>query len=285
MVKSEQPVLCADGTTLKATRYSPEPEHESIGAILIAGALGVPERYYSGFANFLAEKGFEVLTFEYRGTTGNDREKESEISLDAWGSQDIDSMIRMSISIASGNPVHLIGHSIGAQLLGLAEHARQLAGAVFVGASFPHWRRWPLRQRARPFVLFNVLIPVIGRLMRRVPAKVIGLGSGELPSGVLRQWASWTRSDAYLRAPEHGIRNAERYDGLALSVLALEFDDDNLVPLAAAKALYDGYPSVKFEVRRKISGNSRVGHFGFFRQASGEKYWSEVIDWLSTGEK
>lgn len=37
------------------------------GAVLIAPAMGVKQRFYADFASWLAEQGFLVVTFDYLG--------------------------------------------------------------------------------------------------------------------------------------------------------------------------------------------------------------------------
>ena len=47
------------------TTYS--PTNASLGLVLIAPAMGVPQSYYSKFATWLAERGYQVSTFDYAG--------------------------------------------------------------------------------------------------------------------------------------------------------------------------------------------------------------------------
>ncbi|APD13571.1 hypothetical protein RO07_25005 [Pandoraea pulmonicola] len=258
-----------DGTPLRAVA-------------VIAGALGVSSRFYMKFAAFLAQHGIAALTFDYRGTGKSAVATDPRgLRLAKWGTQDIDALIRRATDMAEGRPVFVVGHSMGAQLLGLAVRARRLSGAMFLGASFPNVRRWPLRRMLMPFLLFNVLIPVIGRLSRSFPAKALGLGSETIPSALMRDWGRWTRHERYLLAPEFGLNGASGYAELHLPVLAIEFSDDDYVPPAAAEALYAGYPKVDWEIRRKAVDTAPVGHFGFFSDSHRSTYWQEALDWLN----
>ena len=54
-----------DGYRLGATLFRPAASNGR--AVMIMAATGVPQEYYAKFAAFLAERGFTVLTFDYRG--------------------------------------------------------------------------------------------------------------------------------------------------------------------------------------------------------------------------
>ncbi|MDD2058275.1 alpha/beta fold hydrolase [Pseudomonas sp. GD03860] len=292
MSMMEQTVQCPDGTRLHASLHTPDNTPTDTPVIVIAGALGVPMRFYSRFAEFLADRGYRVMTFNYRGTGKAAGPMPSELlRLENWGRQDLDSMLGSALALAGGQPVYLIGHSIGAQLLGLAPRSRALHGAVFVGASFAYWRRWPSPQRVKYWTLFKLLIPLLTRLSPTFPARAVGLGSENLPSSLMRDWATWVNHPDYLLSPAAGLDAAQAYRTLSLQVLSLQFADDAYVPPAAAQKLYSSYPALHFELRHKADLPAPVGHFGFFREVSGAPYWPEVLAWLhaqhpvSTGEQ
>ena len=77
-----------------------------------------------------------------------------------WGREDIDAALAWCRARAPELPRYFVGHSIGAQLLGLAGQASGLSGAAFVAGSFPYWRRWRGRQRWQMFGLFCVAVPL-----------------------------------------------------------------------------------------------------------------------------
>ena len=45
-----------------------EPSSKVVVAVVIAPAMGVAQEYYEPLANWLSQKGFLVVTFDYRGT-------------------------------------------------------------------------------------------------------------------------------------------------------------------------------------------------------------------------
>lgn len=57
-----------DGFQLTGTAYWPDETNANGDAVLIAAATGVKRGYYHKFAHFLRDRGFKVLTFDYRGS-------------------------------------------------------------------------------------------------------------------------------------------------------------------------------------------------------------------------
>ncbi|MNE57051.1 hypothetical protein D3C80_1519970 [compost metagenome] len=96
----------------------------------------------------------------------------------------------------------------------------------------------------------------------------------------MRDWATWANQPDYLLSPAAGLEAEAAYRSLSLKVLSLQFADDDYVPAAAAEKLYSSYPALHFELRHKADLPAPVGHFGFFREVSGARYWPEVLAWL-----
>src|SRR5258708_34295879 len=59
-----------DGVKLAATLF--EPAMPNGMAILLNSGTGIPRRFYGAFAQHLADRGFAVLTYDYRGIGESD---------------------------------------------------------------------------------------------------------------------------------------------------------------------------------------------------------------------
>jgi len=58
---------CSDGRLLSATWFDP-PGAQPVKAVAVIGAAtAVPAGYYRHFAEWLARRGYAVLSFDYRG--------------------------------------------------------------------------------------------------------------------------------------------------------------------------------------------------------------------------
>ena len=95
----------------------------AVGAVLIGGAMGVRQSFYRPFAQWLADQGYVVATFDYRGV-GDSRGpslRGFEADLFAWA-RDTDAAIDAHSTAPAHLPLYVIGHSLGAQLPGLLRH-------------------------------------------------------------------------------------------------------------------------------------------------------------------
>lgn len=60
-----QTLTAANRLPVVTTTYSPTDVAQ--GLVFIVPAMGVPQSYYSKFAAWLAEQGYQVVTFDYAG--------------------------------------------------------------------------------------------------------------------------------------------------------------------------------------------------------------------------
>ncbi|MDF5955213.1 alpha/beta fold hydrolase [Pseudomonas aeruginosa] len=231
-------IACRDGVRLAGDHFPAVGDAQ--GSIVVACALGVRRAFYQRFAVLAAASGYEVLLFSYRGSEGDDPAVASYRLAD-WGREDIDAALAWCRARAPELPRYFVGHSIGAQLLGLAGQASGLSGAAFVAGSFPYWRRWRGRQRWQMFGLFCVAVPLLTGLLRRFPSRFFGLGSLDMPSHFMRDWARWVRQPDYLLAPRFGLQR-QGYEALDIPVASFLFEDDDYVPWAAAEKLHRSMP-------------------------------------------
>jgi len=267
-----------DGVTLAASLFHPA-EPKGI-AVLVNGGTGIPRQFYAAFAAHLAERGFAVLTYDYRGIGGS--EKPATARMEDWGRIDQASMLDHIIRLCPGAKPVLVGHSFGGQVLGLADNIGRLYAAVLIAAQTGHWRHWPGRRRLRMLALWWVLIPVLTALAGRFPGSWIG--TADLPPGIARNWARWGRSRHYI-CDERGRPLRPFNDRVAFPIRWLSFSDDPIAPHSAVEALRPYYPRARIE-RLHLSpgdiGIGAIGHFGFFRKTMPRSAWDHLADWLDT---
>ena len=110
---------------------------------------------------------------------------------------------------------------------------------------------------------------------------VIGAGSvvtGDLPAGVVRQWAEWCDTPDYVRGAL-GLESTY-FHRIAAPMWFYDFTDDTYAPSRAAAALRGWYTHAK-STHRVIApadlGLRRVGHFGPFRAGITERLWDELL--------
>jgi predicted alpha/beta hydrolase len=269
-----------DGRPLAATRYVPAAAADRI--VIINSATGVKRGYYDKYARFLAERGMEVIAYDYRGIGGSaDGDIRSQkCDMRQWGEIDIASVIDYVSSQMPGQRLLVVGHSAGGQLFGLADNNMRVEAMLAVSAQSGYWRHWRGIPKWRLGVLWHLVMPGLSRVLSYFPSKRIGFGEN-LPGGVAREWARWCRHPDYLvdLAGTPMRRYFETYRG---AIRAYIIGDDWMAPRAAVEALMSFYGSAQVEmktVQPADVGAKTLGHFGFFRE-SGKAMWQESAEWL-----
>lgn len=265
----------ADGATLGASLF--EPKVDPRAQVIIHGATAVPHRYYRRFATFLAERGFRVLAYDYRGVgaSGPTDLRSSTATMTEWAELDAPAAVARLVEERPDLPLLAVGHSFGGQVATLLECVPAPVGVAHVGAQLGALRLHPLSRRIRYTASLGVVVPALTAAAGYLPRSA-GLGVA-LPSGVAREWASWCLSpDYYLSAhPEYAPRLAS-YRG---AIYSLGFTDDTFAPPRTVRALLRRHPSARVVhqlVAPRDLGVAELGHFGAFREAHRATLWEAM---------
>lgn len=276
-----------DGVTISASRYDPVAAPKA--AVLIAGAMGVKQDYYAPFAQWLAAQGYQVLSFDYRGT-GASRPATAQHSLRGFKAdlfdwaRDFDSAIEALANAAPGVPLYVVGHSLGAQLPGLLRHKDRIAGLVSVAAGSGYWRDNAPQLKRIVLYFWHVLVPVATALFGYFPGRRLGK-VGDLPRGVILQWRRWCMNPRYHVGAE-GPAVREAFAGARFPVVAWSMTDDELMTERGTQVLIDCYENAPRELQRIAPGDvgaKRIGHFGFFRPQFEATLWQRLEQGLARG--
>jgi predicted alpha/beta hydrolase len=273
-----------DGFALAGDRFDPAGTPRA--AVVVASAMGVPRRFYQAFASFLAEGGLGSLVFDYRGVGGSRPPgplKQFRASLHEWGEEDLSGALRYAEAAWPGVPLALVGHSVGGQLVGLAEGAERLAAMLFVASQSGYWRLWPWPARWRMVATWHVAIPAITRTLGYLPLSRLG-GGADVPGGVALEWARWGSHPRYVLSWAD-TRPDARYATLTCRLRSLAISDDRFyAPRKPVETLVGMYPRTRSEivtVTPADAGGASIGHFGYFRSAHRATLWPEAMSWLA----
>jgi predicted alpha/beta hydrolase len=243
---------------------------------LIGGAMAVRARFYAPFARHLAEQGIAALTFDYRGI-GVSRPKGSLKGFTAylhdWGEKDLAGAADLLAQRFPGLPLHFVGHSAGAQLMGLVD--APIASALFVAAGTAYWKAYAGFSRAFMGAFWYVLLPAVTAAVGYLPMRALGQGD-DVPVGVAREWAAWGKDPRYVfsYAEPRGGLGYTRYAG---PLRGLSFADDTYAPRSAMESLLSLYTRARKELIEGANG-APVGHFGFFKMPA---LWPEQVRFLT----
>ncbi|HEX3770743.1 MAG TPA: alpha/beta fold hydrolase [Polyangiaceae bacterium] len=270
-----------DGIPIAATVFNaaaPAPR----GTLLVHAAAATPQRFYARFASYLAEGGVRVVTYDYRGV-GRSRPRSLRgypATMSDWAFQDARGAHRFVRQCFPDQPVAVLGHSFGGQLVGLIDEPREVAGAIFVASQLGYYGHWPWPKRTQYSLLWRALVPATTRAFGYLPGRV-GLGE-DLPRGVVEEWRRWCLAPDYLISGYPDA--AERFARFDVPLAFYSFTDDPLAPERAVKALQSRLPAANLEHRRvdpRVLGRGAIGHHGFFREKCREPLWAEARTFLN----
>lgn len=272
-----------DGLSLAASLFEPR-ERVAAATVLVTSATAVRRRYYNAFATDLAERGFRVVTFDYRGVGGSRPRslRSAGGRMRDWAERDTDGVLAWIGERYPRSRLLLVAHSFGGQAIGLLRRRERVRAALMVASCNGYWRRWPVAAWPRMLALWYVVVPVATRLLGYFPGRMLGLGE-DLPSSIARDWARWCRQPGYLLDDDPAALR-DRYAAVDLPIRCYSFTDDPYSPRPAVEALLAWYTGTDVDHRRlrpEDVGARSIGHFGFFRDRFRDTLWPEAAGWLA----
>jgi predicted alpha/beta hydrolase len=274
-------IPAADGFSIAATVYEPDADPRT--AVVVNAATAAPRRFYARFAQSLAARGAAVVTYDYRGIGGSlaGHARDARGTLRDWGRLDYPGALAWARARWPHARPAVVGHSVGGQILGLAEGSASLASIVLVASQIGYWGHWPAPRRLLYAALWHGVMPATTRALGYFPGRRLGLGEN-LPPGVALEWARWCRTPEFF-VDEAGRPLEQYFETVRAPVLAISVSDDTFAPKAAVDALARRYTAAAVERRhvdaRALPGG-RSGHFGVFREPVGAPLWPEIAGHL-----
>jgi predicted alpha/beta hydrolase len=282
MRNSEIKLAVGDGGTITGTLR--EPADEPHAALVIHPATATPERFYAGFASFLAENGLATVTYDYRGTgrSGSPRAHRA-LGMRDWMEGDVPAVATWTAERFPALPQLAIGHSLGGHALSLGNGTAGLAAFALLASHAGTVNAIPdPMERFRVRMVLHLLGPALGAALGYVPARRLGLGE-DIPAAAMTQWGGWARLPRYF-FDDPSMRASERAATVTQPVLALGFSDDPWATPGQIDMLTGKLVAASVE-RRTYSpadgGVTKIGHHGFLRSGVRETLWPEVLGWLN----
>ncbi|MGH1362860.1 MAG: alpha/beta hydrolase family protein [Calditrichia bacterium] len=271
-------IQATDGYPLAARFYTPTGTAKA--AIFIASAMGVKQRYYESFAEWLATQGYMVQTFDYRGIGDslNGKLKDVEANIVDWAEKDCSAVLKELTQQAKGIPIYWIGHSLGGQLFPLISNADQISKMITVAAGSGYWRENAPSLRRTVWWLWYVMAPLSIKLFGYFPGRRLRK-VGDLPAGVMNQWRSWCLNSEYAPGVE-GEPVRSKFEAVHIPITSLSFSDDQYMSKRNVESLHGFYKNAAVRMKRiapqEIDVKS-VGHFGFFKDRFKDSLWEDFL--------
>jgi predicted alpha/beta hydrolase len=275
-------LLAADGRRLAASWHEPAGPVRALA--VISSAAGVPRGYYRAFAQWLAARGYAVLSYDYRGIGGSRLGPLSQdpATMTDWALLDMPSALAAAEARRAGRglPLLLVGHSFGGNSIGFAQGVEHADAILTVASQLGETRLYPGVHRLVANTFFRAWLPAVVRLAGHAPGWSLGGGAQPLPAGVALQWAAWglTRGWAYAR-PE--MQPHRRIEQVRAPVHLWNISDDlTYAPpraVDALAALFEQAAVQRHTVTPAGVGLRRLGHFGAFRRQPGARLWQRLL--------
>ena len=269
-----------NGNGHKLSSHWFHPAGEARGVVLIVPAMGVEQRFYAAFAQWLAERGFVAVTFDYVGM-GLSRQgplRDLNVDVIGWGRHDCSAMLDAVTAAAGTLPVFWIGHSLGGQILPFVRGSERIRRAFTIATGSGYWRENTRSLRNRAWLLWYLIAPLVTPLAGYFPGQRLGM-VGDLPRGVIEQWRRWCLHPEYAVGAE-GKAVREAYSAVRTPITAISFTDDEMMSGRNTESLHGFYraaPQTAKRIAPKQIGAERIGHFGFFRRQFAESLWAPYL--------
>lgn len=275
-------IATQDGTNLIGSIFTPKGPTKA--GVIINSATAVPRGYYKNFASYLTEKGFMVISYDYRGIGDSKKLSPKDISqtMQAWGEQDFNGVINWASDHYPQLKWHCIGHSVGGQLVGLATDNQKLSSVYNVAAQSGNWRNWHYSKMPKLWLMWYVFTPFFTRVLGYLPGMLVG--GQPLPKGVAQQWGRWCRNKNYI-CNEQGKAFRPYFSSFNRPMNFVQIKDDHdFAPLKAVQQLHSFYDQAPRQIEvlsPQDFGRKKVGHFGFFKKHTNEGFWQHAEQWLT----
>jgi predicted alpha/beta hydrolase len=278
-------LTAADGYRLSAMYY---PAAGALrGRIVVAGATGVPQRFYRRFAHFAASRGHATWTLDYRGIGQSRPPSLRGFRMDYrdWARLDLAAAVDHAAQQSrTPGSIFLVGHSYGGHAFGLLPQPDQVAG-LYTFATGAGWHGWmPPLERIRVLAMWRLLGPLLTRWKGYLPWSLLGMGE-DLPLDVYRQWREWCSHPRYFfEDPALADEVAASFDRVRTPIVAANALDDHWAPPASRDAFMAGYRHAEWrglDIDPASSGLGPIGHMGYFRSQA-EPLWRNALDWFET---
>lgn len=258
-----------------------EPEISNGKLLLINAATGVKQQVYFSFAKYIADAGFTVITYDYRGIGESKPQKMRgfEASMRIWGTVDFKTVTDFIRENYQAYTKFCLGHSVGALILGMNEDSVLFEKFIFVATQDAYIGHLSWKVALTAAVGFGLALPVTVILKGYFPAHRFGLGES-LPKGTAYDWRTLilhkkSTSRLYEKIDSDVSKNLNQ------KTLIIHAEDDAWVTMKGMESLMsNAYPNLKKtyrEIKISESPKEEIGHINFFRSYN-KNLWKIVLD-------
>ncbi|WP_312762578.1 serine aminopeptidase domain-containing protein [Epilithonimonas sp.] len=273
-------ILTEDHYSLAAHLFEPQISNQKV--LLINSATGVKQQIYFSVAQFFADHGFTVITYDYRGIglSKPDNMRGFEASMRVWGTTDYKALTSYIKSNFEDYKKYCLGHSVGALILGMNPDSEIFEEFIFVGTQNAFVGNLRLKTKIEAYLGFGIVQPLFTLLLGYFPASWFGLGES-LPSGSAFDWRILILNKKSTNKLLE--KSADFSKKLKQKVLVIWAEDDAWLTEKGVKSLLENtYANLRPSYRQIYTSESEkgeIGHVNFFRSYN-RKLWKILLERL-----
>jgi predicted alpha/beta hydrolase len=150
-------ITTQDQAVISAHLFLPEQANRKL--LLINSATGVKQQVYFSFARYFAEKGYTVITYDYRGIglSKPRNMRNFKASMRIWGSEDFKAITEYIKSNFKDYRKYCLGHSVGALILGMNKNSHIFEEFIFVGTQNAFVGHLKFRTKIEAYLGFGIV--------------------------------------------------------------------------------------------------------------------------------
>lgn len=258
-----------------------EPQISNRKIVVVNSATGVKQQIYFKIAQYLADHGFTVITYDYVGIGLSKPEdlKNCKSSMRTWGAEDFKRITDFVQENYVNYEQYLIGHSVGALILGMNADSKIFKSFIFIGTQKAYVGHLNFIIRLTAYGGFGILQPLMTKIFGYFPAHRFGLGES-LPAGAANDWRTLILNKNSTNAVLEKSKN-NFSKNLRQNVLVLRAEDDHwLTENGVQNLLKETYPNLKpiyKTLKVSESPQREIGHVNFFRSYN-ESLWKIIVE-------
>lgn len=271
-----------DGSSTEIKIFSADnPTH----VFILQPAMGVFAKYYQPLAETMVNTGFAVVLADLRGNdTSSIRPKRGiDFGYKEMLEQDFESVVNFVSEKYESLPIYLFGHSLGGQLscLYASKQPSKVNGLILSATCSVYYGGWngPSRYQILAGTQFANLVAGI---MGFFPGKKVGFGGTEART-VIKDWSRQSRTGIY-RISNDEFDYEKALSELAIPVLSVSYEGDNLAPKGAVEHLLQKMKSAQIEhihLERNDPRNDGFNHFNWAKKP--QKIVEMIQSWSGLG--
>lgn len=272
-----------DGRELAANWFDARVDARR-GVVVLNAATGFPQTFYFKLADYLAERGYDTLVYDYRGMgqSAPRRLAGEAARMSDWGLLDMPAALDVAAQRSQGLPVFTLGHSVGGQFLGLLRNHGLARAHVQIATSVGYWRWEGAPFKFLAWWFWRVHGPALLAIKGYVPSGG-GWAGLPLPRGVFEEWRRWCLRPGHFGPDLSTYLAGNVFAEIRAPLLSVGFTDDPIATRRTVAALDTFFPNAARESRwysPRDVGAKRIGHEGFFSSKHRNSLWRPVADWI-----